>query len=63
MGIFRKVVKSCEVASHFSSVHNLVKQGPIKIFDEQLKKILRVALIDHVDMEGVTGDQTKIRNV
>ena len=57
----RKGVKSCEIASHFSSVHNLDKQGPIKIFDEQLKKILRVTLIDHVDMEGVTCDQRKTR--
>ena len=57
----RKSVKSCEIASHFSSMHSLDKEGPIDIFDDQLKKVLRVTLIDHVDMEGVTCDQTRTR--
>ena len=42
-------------------MHSLDKKGPINIFDDQLKKVLRVTLIDHVDMEGVTCDQTRTR--
>ena len=57
----RKGVKSCEIASHFSSVHSLDKQGTIDVYDDQLKKILRVTLIDYVDMEGVKCNEAKTR--
>ena len=59
----RKSVKSCEIASHFSDskVHDLDNKSAIGIFDDNLKKILRVTLIDKVDVTGVQCAKTRTR--
>ena len=46
---------TCEIASHFSSSHGLDLKSPLDIFDAQLKKILRVTIIDHVEMTEATS--------
>lgn len=59
----RNGVSSCELTSHFCSesnnVHALSKKMTLSKFDDELKKQLRVTLIDVVETEF--GDDTDIR--
>ena len=56
----RKGVKSCEIASHFSNFHNLDKTASISIFDSELKKQLRVTIIDQVVFDDQDSDDIKL---
>ena len=59
----RKSVKSCEIACHFSSLHQLDKGAAISIFDAQLSKLLRVTIVDQVQMLETDSDTLKIKRL
>lgn len=59
----RKSVKSCEVACHFSSLHQLDKEASLSIFDAQLSKLLRVTIIDQVQMVETDSDTLRIKRL
>ena len=54
---------TCEIACHFSSSHGIDLKSPLDIFDAQLKKILRVTIIDHVDMTGATSKTQRTKRL
>ena len=56
-------MKSCEVACHFSSFHQLDKEAEISIFDAQLNKLLRVTIIDQVQMVETDSDALRIKRL
>ena len=59
----KKGVKSCEIASHFSNFHNLDKTASISEFDSELKKQLRVTIIDQVVFDEQDSDDIKLRKM
>ena len=59
----RKSVKSCEIANHFSNFHNLDKTADISKFDNELKKQLRVTIIDQVIFDDQDNDDIKLRKM
>lgn len=60
----RTHVKSCEVAHHFSTEHKLPgKKSDMTVFDNELKKLLRVTIIDQVQMSENDSDEARLRKL
>ena len=59
----RKEVKSCEIANHFSNLHNLDKTANITKFDDELKKQVRVTIIDQVVFDDNDSDNVRLRKM
>ena len=55
----KKGVRSCEIASHFTEFNHLDCNTCLNLFDSNLRDILRVTIIDKVDV--VDSDSPKIK--
>ena len=61
----RKGVKSCDITCHFVSdnCHILSKDSHINVFDEELKKQLRVTIIDQLHFKNADSNEFKLKKL